>query len=427
MNDQTNRLKRELKALTEVSKTLTAPLELPDLLNSVMLKIEGVLEPAEAGVIMLWDQSSGLFRAVASFGFDQSILKQMGLRAGESITGKVFDAEQDSLLCSPAEIAAMMADMRPANQQVFSKALGEDKKPICIVASPIVVNSEKYGVLVFETFEKKTPFKPADLPFVHTLADLIALAIDRVRLEGKADVIRQAREAEHMRSAIMATLSHELRLPLTAIKGYTTALLMDELEWSDEKRNSFLRQMDDECDNMQSMIQDMLDTSILDADQFILEFQPVRLQNLVLQIISEVQQRTAQHRFITEFSPNFPILNVDIRWIKQVFRNIFDNAIKYSPEGGLIFIRVNERLTDAVISVADQGVGIAPEDLIPIFEKYFRGKTPAGYHVPGTGLGLPITRAIIEAHGGKIWVESILDQGTTVFFSLPKPQPVPDY
>jgi two-component system sensor histidine kinase VicK len=106
--------------------------------------------------------------------------------------------------------------------------------------------------------------------------------------------------------------------------------------------------------------------------------------------------------------------------IKQVIRNILDNALKYSPQGGLVVIRGEVRPNDVVVSISDQGVGISPEDLIPLFEKYFRVKSPTGYHVPGTGLGLPVARGIIEAHGGRIWAESKVGQGTTLYFSVPR-------
>ena len=121
-----------------------------------------------------------------------------------------------------------------------------------------------------------------------------------------------------------------------------------------------------------------------------------------------------------DFPPDFPIVDADPRRIRQVIRNILDNAIKYSPNGGLVVIRGQARPADVVISISDQGVGISPEDLIPLFEKYFRVKSPTGYHVPGTGLGLPVARAIVEAHGGRIWAESKVGHGTTLYFSLPR-------
>jgi K+-sensing histidine kinase KdpD len=412
-------LSRQIHALTEVSKTLASPLELSVLLKAVMGKMIGVLEPADIGTIMLWDHSAGLFRVEACFGFDQEIMKSLGLRAGESITGKVFDEGLPRLLSDLDEIEAALSDMRVANQRVLEKSLeGARYRPLGILAVPLTAGEQKYGVLVLESLNLAVQFTPADVPFVQSLADLIALAIDRSRLQTKADVIREASQAERLRSEVMAALSHQLRMPLSAIKGYSTALLLDEVEWSEEKKAEFLRYIDEECDSMQSMITELLDSSLIDVGQLSIEPQPVRLPALAQDIGMEIQRRTEEHQIIIDFPPDFPILDADPRWIKQVFRNILDNSIKYSPQGGLVVIRGEVRNGDVLISIADQGVGISPEDLIPLFEKYFR-VNPRDLHVPGTGLGLPVARAIVEAHKGRIWAESKLGQGTILYFTLP--------
>ncbi len=419
MND-IERLQRQLYALTEIAKTITLPLELPELLNAVIQKTIGVIEPAEVGAVMLWDQPAGLFRSAAAFGYDAQALSEIGLRAGEAITGKVFDDGVGRLVSTPEEVADAMADLRPSNRAVMTRALGSDALPRCTLAAPIQVGSYKFGVLVLETIQGPAVFSESDLPFVQTISDLIALAIDRDHLAAQADEVREERRAERMRSEVLATLSHELRMPLTAIQGYSSALLLDEVDWSEEKREKFLHMIEEESENMQSMLKDILDSSLIDVDQLIIERQPLRLQNLARDVAEEMQHRTEIHRIILDFPEKFPILEIDPRWTKQVFRNILDNAIKYSPEGGLIVIRGEERPADVVIMVADQGIGISPEDLIPLFERYFRVRSLASLHIPGTGLGLPIARAIIEGHGGRIWAESNLGEGTTIYFSLPK-------
>jgi len=416
----------ELHALTEVAKTLTSPLELPELLDAVMKKIIGVLEQADVGVIMVWDQPSGVFRPAAAFGFDFDILKEMGLRAGESITGKVFDGGQVCLLSTPEEVAQTMADMRPFNRQVMTRALGTEASPYCTLAAPIKMGDQKFGVLLLETIYQHKIFTDVDLPFVLVLADLIALIIERARLGVKADAVREARQAERLRSEVLATLSHELRMPLSTIKGYTTALQLDEVIWSEEKRQEFLHLVDQECDNMQVMLKDILDSSLIDVDRLTVERQPMRLQHLAREVAAEIQRYGESYRPVVDFPTDFPIVEADPHWIKQVFRNVIDNAIKYSPQGGVIVIKGEVRQTDVVISIADQGIGISPEDLIPLFEKFFRVRTAAGLHVSGTGLGLPIARAIVEAHKGRIWAESKLGQGTTVNFSLPRPESLAD-
>lgn len=412
------RLNRELHAITEVAKTLTAPLEFTQSLNAILDKIIGVLPPAEIGAIMLWDQSSGLFRIGAAFGYDQERLKEIGLRSSESITGKVFDRGEAVLLSDPGAVAAAMADMQEVNREILAAALGTKTLPICTLAAPIT-SSQKYGVLVLETLSSQEFFINEDIAFVQTLADLIALAIERARLQNKAAAVRETQETERLRSELMATLSHELRLPLTAIKGYASAMLLDEIEWTAEKQTEFLQQIDQECSNMQVILSEILDSALIDVSQVTVKPIPIDLSLLVRDICAEFQRRTSRHHLVTDFPSDFPLVHADPHWIKQVLRNLLDNAIKYSPDGGLIIIRAEIRANDIVIRIADQGIGISPENMIPLFEKYFRAPPPDGYQIPGTGLGLPIARALVEAHGGHIWADSELGQGTTISFTLP--------
>jgi signal transduction histidine kinase len=180
--------------------------------------------------------------------------------------------------------------------------------------------------------------------------------------------------------------------------------------------------IEEACDDMEVMIRDILDSALIEVDQLSLEYQPVKLQQTAREVAAEVEHRSAIHHPVIDFPLDFPIIEADTRWIKQVFRNILDNAVKYSPNGGLIVIKGEVRENDVVVSVADQGIGISSEDLIPLFEKYFRGRSLSTLHISGTGLGLPIARSIIETHGGRIWVESKLGEGTTIFFSLPREQ-----
>lgn len=421
-NHQVKRLSQELQALTEIAKTLTSSMDLPELLNAISSKIVGTIEPADVGAVMLWDQSAGLFRAWAAVGYDLEILKGIGLRAGEAITGKVYDEGKARLLSTPEEVAIAMEDIQPANLAVIARSLNSEKSPFCTLAAPISVEDQKYGVLVLESLNRPFAFSDDDIPFVQLLADLIALAIDRAKLEAMSDDLHESHETEQMRSELLATLSHELRLPLTSIKGYATALLLDEVTWTEEKQAEFLHLIEEECDNMHVMLTDILDSSIIEVEQLNFEPELLRLELIAHDVSVEMQHRTKQHRLIVDFPPSFPLIEADPHWIKQVFRNIIDNAIKYSPNGGLIVIKGELRPKDVVVNIADQGIGISPENLIPLFEKYFRVKSPSNFSVPGMGLGLPIARTIIEAHEGRIWAESKEGQGTTLSFSLPRPK-----
>lgn len=413
----------ELYVLTEVAKALTTSLPLPALLEAVMERIAEVLAPTEFGVVLLWDPSVGLFRPQAVCGStfpNLQALRQLSLQEGESVTGKVHAQGETVVLSDETAIAEFMGDLRPANRAVWTQALGSDMLPRSILAGPLWTGGHKFGVLILGTIQRKKVFSANDIPFVQTLADLIALAIDRARLEAEALATREAKQADRLRAEALATLSHELRTPLGAIKGYSTALLLEEISWSTEKRREFLHLIEGECENLETMIGDILDSSLIDVGQLTLEYQPVRLERLAREVAAEMQRRSNLHSIVLDFPKDFPIIDADPLRLKQVFRNIVYNALNYSPEGGLVIIRGQIRSADVVISIADQGVGISPEDLIPLFEKYFRVKAPAGHHVPGTGLGLPVARTIVEAHQGHIWAESKIGKGTTLYFSLPR-------
>jgi K+-sensing histidine kinase KdpD len=298
------------------------------------------------------------------------------------------------------------------------RAIGHETSPCSAVAAPISAGTQRFGVLVLESLEPQNAFTEDNLPFVQTIADLVALAIGRARLEAHADATRAAHQAERMRSELTASLSHELRMPLATIKGYTTAMMLEDVNWTDDKRYEFLELIEEACNDMEGMITDILDSSVIQVDGLNLNFQTVDLPSLADEIATEVQYRANLHRLVVDFPSNFPAVEADPRWIKQVFRNILDNAVKYSPEGGLIVIKGEAREEDVVVSVADQGIGISAEDLIPLFEKFHRVRSLSTLQIPGIGLGLPIARAIIEAHGGRIWVESQIGEGTSIYFSL---------
>jgi len=421
-NGNLDLLTSKLRALTEVAEVLAARLELPELLQSVMDKIIEILDPAEFGIILFWDQTQRVFRPKAATGQGHANLQPLfaiDLQEGESITGQVYASQKAQLLSTPAALARAMTGIKPSTRAMMDQLYGAGKLPLSVITAPLSAGEFKYGVLVLETLRGPDFFTQSDVSFVQTLADLIGLEIDRARLDVVAEAVRESYETDRLRAELMATFSHELRTPLATIKGYSTALLLEDVHWPDEKRREFLQLIDEECDNLEGMISDILDSSLIDVGQLGIELQPVRLPLLAKEVAKEMQRSSEMHRFVLDFPADFPIVDADPRRIKQVLRNILDNAIKYSPVKGLVVIRGEIRAHDVVTSIADQGVGISPEDMIPLFDKYFRVKAPTGYHVPGTGLGLPVSRAIVEAHRGRIWAESKIGEGTTLYFSIP--------
>jgi signal transduction histidine kinase len=272
---------------------------------------------------------------------------------------------------------------------------------------------------MLESRQRSNGFQREDILWLETVADLIALAIENANLREELQATKALEEANRLKAELISTLAHEMRTPLTSIKGYSTALLMEEVSFKPKSQKEFLTIIDEECDTLQDLIHDLLESSIIDAGLLKLEPQPVLLPRLTQGVVEDMAHRTQKHRFMVDFPDQFPIVDADPHRVEQVMRNLIDNAVKYSPAGGLVIIRGEAREDDIVISVADQGVGIAPEHLNRLFEKFFRIESGLGRHVVGSGLGLPIARTIVESHGGRIWAESQVGEGSTLYFTLP--------
>lgn len=420
---QPERLLRERGVIAEIIQMLNSSSDLQGTLEEVIMKVMEVVEPAETGLIFMWEESTDLLRPSTAIGYDFEVFETIGLQVIEGIYGQVFSEQVPRLITSSAEIGKQFETMSSGNQELWRKSWVGNDYPKIIYATPISSANQKYGVLGFEILEGTTGFSEQDLSFIRDTSNLISLYSENTQGNLKLSAINLNHRGGQFQAEWMEMISHELSLPLTAIKGYATALLLDEVDWSLEKRKEFLHLIEDECDQIEVLLSDLLNSTLQDRDIVYLELQPLPVQQIVHEIADEMGQRTEKHQLIVDFPPELPPVQADPRWIKQVFRNLLDNAIKYSPNGGLIVIRGELRPPNLVTHISDQGIGIPTEDLILIFDKYVRGKALNEDQVPGTGLGLPITRAIVEAHGGRIWASSSILQGTTFSFSLPLEQP----
>lgn len=231
--------------------------------------------------------------------------------------------------------------------------------------------------------------------------------------------ITKVHRLERIKSDFISTLSHELRTPLTSIKGYTSLLLHPKGRFDGATQKEFLKTIERQSNHLLRMIEDMLDVSRIEAGKLELRKNELNIKPLVEKAVVNLRPKTKLHQFKVSFSKNFPLLYADPDRIEQVITNLIDNAIKYSPEGGLINIKGWEKDGQALLSITDQGIGIAEKDIAGLFEKFQRVDSSLTKTTSGTGLGLFIARSIIELHGGKIWCESEIGKGSTFTFSLP--------
>ncbi len=409
-----------MEVVYEIAKILSSAPDLVALLDSVVERLVNGVDAAEASVILLYSASTQTLEPVSVCGLDRRFALQMRLRPDESMTGLSFSTGRAQLFSTPEEVAAALDSMSPENRRLFDAALARRSPPRSAICAPLISRGEKLGVLVLENLRGGAGFIHSDLSLLQALADLIALAVQKERLQKEAEQARVLQEANRLKSELLSTLSHEMRTPLASIKGYSTALLLESAEWDEGTRKEFLRTIDEETDNLQNLIGDLLESSTIEAGLLRIERQPVLLDRVASRVVEQARQRTRRHRFVLGFPRGFPVVEADPHRIEQVLHNLVDNSVKYSPDGGLIVIRGEARPGEVVLSVADQGVGIAPEHLNRLFERFFRVKPGLGPKVTGTGLGLPIARTIVEAHGGQIWAESQVGAGTTLYFTLPR-------
>jgi PAS domain S-box-containing protein len=228
--------------------------------------------------------------------------------------------------------------------------------------------------------------------------------------------ITHFRTAEEIKSTFISIVSHELRTPVALIKGYASTLRRDDAKWDRATISDSLAVIEEEADRLSKMVDDLLDASRLQAGGLSLNRADVSLPAMAERLAERFRTQSKKHTIVVDFPGDFPVLLADENRIQQVLSNLVSNAIKYAPEGE-IRIGGQVRPEQVVVCVSDQGSGIEPNDLPHIFDRFYRS-TRAVKNTKGAGLGLYLARAIIEAHGGRIWVDPKPDSGARICFSL---------
>jgi signal transduction histidine kinase len=279
---------------------------------------------------------------------------------------------------------------------------------------PLIVGGRLSAALVF------TRFGGPDFIAEHVhLASLIAFSaaalVNNHDLQEAYGVLDSVQRQMRLQDDFVSTVSHELRTPLGFIKGYATSLMREDTTWDTGTQREFLGIIEEESDRLTSLIDNMLQSARLQTRTAQFKFAPLRLDALIRDVATRVRANHPGVRIDFNFG-TVPVMQGDSARLTQVFENLFTNAIKYAP-GSPVDISMRHEGDLLHITFGDQGEGIAEEFLPFLFERFYRVPGDAG--VTGTGLGLYICKQIVLAHRGKIWVESVLDRGTTFHIELP--------
>lgn len=291
---------------------------------------------------------------------------------------------------------------------------------------PMMAGGDVNGMLIVET-NREPALTLAHLAQLYRLGDHAGIAL------ANAQLYDELTRANHSKSEFVSFVAHELKTPMTSIKGYTDLLLMGRSNGQlSEQQEGFLRTIRSNIERMNTLVSDLNDVTKMETNNLHMELRPVTFANVITETLRPLQKQIEDRQQALEINmpANTPALMGDQNRLIQVLTNLVSNAHKYTPAGGRIAI-VGEVVPnrwngkgpsgDPIfhVMVRDTGIGMSQEDVNKLFTPYFRSENPLAREQPGTGLGLTIVRGIVERHGGRIWVESELGQGTVFHFTVP--------
>lgn len=421
----------ELATLNRVAETINRTQDLQAIFN---VSLRGAIHAVEcdSGAVYMWDERTNELDCVSYVGLSEETVRAVcSFRLGEGIIGRSAEHREIIYVRDLRAHPDFSGDFQPGT-------------PLTHVSIPLVTTlGQLVGVIDVSSSAEKD-ISQDQLNLLLTVAHQVAGAIDKAQLYLKVSrhaaelerivdfrtrqlaqvidellvAIEQAKAAEKLKSQLLSTVSHELRTPLATIKGSTSMLHEHYQRLTPELLAQHLKDIEEEADKLTELISNLLEMSRIDAGVLKIHPQPINLISVLESTVSAAQRRITSHSISLVAPAELPACFGDARRIEQIVANMLDNAAKYSPPGKPITVRVEGRSQDLAVSVSDHGQGISPEHLGHIFDRFYQiDKRDSGRH--GIGLGLAICRGLVEAHGGGIWVESRLGEGSTFSFSLP--------
>jgi two-component system sensor histidine kinase KdpD len=284
---------------------------------------------------------------------------------------------------------------------------------------PLRVGERRFGVLRVARSRSVGRLSTEEERLVASAAAQIGLMLERARLRDEATRAEALRQSDELKSALLSSVSHDLRTPLASIKALAGSLLQADVDWTDEEWRAFVGTIERESDRLNRIVDNLLDLSRIEAGTLHPRKELYALGALVDDVLVRLAGQTADHRVTVDVPDDLPPVPLDRVQVDQVLTNLVENAVRHTPVGTRIRVSAMQ-VGDAVrVTVEDEGVGIPPAALPRVFDKFYRGDRGADARRRGTGLGLAVVRGLVEAHGGRVWAESNPGRGAAFHVVLP--------
>jgi signal transduction histidine kinase len=407
----------QLEALREVGEVVGSSLDLDEVLDRIVSNAVR-LTGTDGGSIMEYEEADGTFRVRAAHGSSPELLRRL----------RSIRIHRDSTLVGRAAVSGRPlaeADLGSTQRDPHLDALYEDGWRSAL-AVPIRRQEQLLGALVIRR-RSTGDFDPETCELLETMAGQSALAIVNARLFGELDNKRSELEvASRHKSEFLASMSHELRTPLNAVIGFSEVLLDRMFGELNERQEDYLRDIWTSGRHLLELLNEILDLSKVEAGEMVLEPAIVSVPGVLEYAVSLVRERAGAHGIHVgvEVAGDVGLVETDELRLKQVVLNLVSNAVKFTPDGGSVWVRSDRDGADLLVTVTDTGVGVPREDRERIFESFQQGGRGAPRE-EGTGLGLTLCRRIVDLLGGHMWLTSEVGVGSTFGFSVPAPAITP--
>ena len=414
----------ELDALLEISEVMILTEDLKTLFDLVIDKICRIMG-IELCSLMLVDAKKQEMTIESARGLPEHIVKKARLKIGENIAGWVVKSKEPLLIPNVAQ------DTR------FQVRNGDKYVNSSLLSVPLKIRGKVIGVLNVNNKVSGGTFNEDDLRLLTILADQAAIAIENARLYRKLSrakrilsrnekkmkqMVKDMKKMDKMKDEFISIVSHELRTPLTSVKE-AVSLLLDEIpgQINDDQRE-FLNLAMHDTSRLNRLLNDILNLSRMEAGKLQMYWESSDIKEVVNHALNSMRPMslTKEIELLEEAADGLEPIVLDKDKVEQILINLVSNAIKFSPNKGQIKIKVGNDGDYYKISVIDSGIGMPPEELPHIFNKFRQIDSSSTRKVGGSGLGLSIVKGLVQAHKGNVWVESKVGKGTTFFFTLAK-------